>query len=98
MKFTEGDWVVKHEFNVMCGNRVIASCGGHSDSSNVEKVYEENINNALLISKSLEMYKALKHISEYWNGYEGVAVEALEHIVITANKVLDDIEEVGADE
>ncbi len=95
MKFTEGDWVVKHEFNVMCGNRVIASCGGHSDSSNVEKVHEENINNALLISKSLEMYKAFKHISEYWNGDRDSALDAIEEAVFISSQFIKTIEEGG---
>ncbi len=95
MRFTEGDWVVKHEFNVMCGNRVIASCGGHSDSSNVEKVYEENINNALLVSKSLDMYRALKHISEYWNGDRDSALDAIEDAVFISSQLIKTIEEGG---
>ncbi len=62
MKWTEGDWEVKYEFNVMVGNRAIASCGGHSNNKDNEKVREENMANAMLCSASPEMYDALRKV------------------------------------
>jgi hypothetical protein len=61
MEYTQGPWIVKHEFNVMSptGN-VVAGCGGHQQNFEEENNRLMNIANAHLISSAPDMYEALK--------------------------------------
>ncbi len=92
MKFTPGPWEVKYEFNVFSGNRLTAACGGHSNNVASEKVHAENIANAHLCAAAPEMYDALIHIIEYWNGGSESAVDAIEEAIETAKSALAGLE------
>ena len=65
MNYTKGQWEVQHSFNVFCGRRVIASCGGYADNWKVDEVHNENIANAKLIAAAPDMYEALEKIQEW---------------------------------
>jgi len=70
MEYTKGEWKVAHEYNVAVGNRGVASCGGYtSNMSDADKITQENIANAHLISASPDMYEALKEILPENTGY-----------------------------
>ncbi len=88
MNITKGKWEVKYEFNVFCGNRIIAPCGGHANNVDNERVRIENIANAHLIAAAPKMYDALVHIAEYWNGGSESAVDAIEEAITTAEEAL----------
>ena len=65
MNYTKGEWEVKYEYNVMLGNRSIASCGGYSSNqSDADKVEMENRANARLISLSPKLYEYVKDKAE----------------------------------
>ncbi len=66
-KVTEGKWEVEHGFNVMCGNRSIASCGGYISNARGNTAHKENIANANLIAAAPDMYEALKSVIDYYN-------------------------------
>ncbi len=62
MNFTRGLWEVRYEFNVFCGNRIVAACGGHANNIDNERVRAENIANAELVAAAPEMYKVIEQL------------------------------------
>ena len=64
MNYTKGQWEVQHSFNVFCGRRVIASCGGYADNWKVDEVHNENIANAKLIAAAPDLRESLEAVLE----------------------------------
>ncbi len=68
MEYTKGKWIqyYRSEGNVIekKTGRTIANCMSYSSNINFEKILDENLSNAKLISKAPEMHEALKEISE----------------------------------
>lgn len=50
---TQGKWEIVHEFNVRCGNRSTASCGGYSTNKFQDTTRQENIDNAQIICTAI---------------------------------------------
>lgn len=60
MSYTPGPWIVKYEFNVVTAadERSVANTGGYSSTTDRMRVYQENIDNARLISAAPELLAA----------------------------------------
>lgn len=75
MKHTQGEWEINHQsattIQLKGSNRSIASTGGYSvNTQEADRVYEENLANAKLISAAPELLEALKEIIndiDVWN-------------------------------
>ena len=60
-KHTPGPWVVWRDYNVInIEHRLVAACGGSTDSRNQERAHNENIANARLIAAAPDMLEALQ--------------------------------------
>lgn len=67
---TPGPWNIKAELNVM-GYRggseaTVATCGGYSTNRDAERVHEENIANARLISVAPDMLAVLSEVKAWY--------------------------------
>ena len=78
MEHTKGPWRIIHEFNVVDSEgRLIAACGGHSNNRQAEKIHNENIINARLITACPDMYEALIALVRHANCEPGPIPEEL---------------------
>jgi hypothetical protein len=91
MEYTKGEWKVVHKYNVVVGNRVVASCGGYtSNLKDSDKIVQENITNTNLIAAAPEMYEALKKMVKDWeNGDIEINHESKELILKALAKAED---------
>jgi type II secretory pathway component GspD/PulD (secretin) len=60
--YTKGEWEIHDEYNIRLKgtNRGIASTGGYSSNMDIERIRNENMANALLVSAAPDTYEALK--------------------------------------
>lgn len=65
MKYTQGNWTVKYDTNVFCGNRLIASCGGYQTNVDSYNTDLENEANAHLVASAPAMLEALQLAAKF---------------------------------
>lgn len=64
-EFTKGEWIIKHDFNIMTKDgRSIASAGTHSSNVSPDKIRQENLANAKLIAAAPDLLEALNEAVE----------------------------------
>ena len=85
MEYTKGKWIqyYRSEGNVIeeKTGRTIANCMSYSSNINSEKIINENLANAKLISKCPEMHQTLKEVQSDINIVGEVSKETLEKII-----------------